>query len=367
MALFSAPVAQPILVGILRVPTATGEQASRPYNLAFPYFNYIAQTTNGFHSNYNGLQVTLDSRNYHGLSFLAAYTFSHALDDWTKSSQATEGLANPANPQYQYGNSDMDVRNRFRFSPTYMIPGIKTPGQMLEGWQISAIWALQDGFAWAPLDETKNDWGGTGENADSGIPSPNSGVVQTWNYSGPKSAFSNNGDTPIPCYGNLTGCIPWATINATNPAIWQTCSAAAVAPYGNGTTNIGGTIVPLKELALAALTSSLGGCYIQKGGILTPPAYGTLGDATRGLFHGPTYQNVDMVVQKNWKFKERYSAQFRVECYNVFNHVSYSQFGDGSSDPTGGSGVIGGGTFGYATSAQAPGNRQFQFGLKLAF
>ena len=121
----------------LALPTHVAEQAARPYNAKFPYFQYIAQTTNGFRSNYDGLQVTLDGRNYHGLSFLASYTYGHALDDWTKSSQATAALANPANPQYQYGNSDMDVRHRFRFSPTYAIPGMKSPGQMLEGWQIS--------------------------------------------------------------------------------------------------------------------------------------------------------------------------------------------------------------------------------------
>ena len=172
--------------------------AARPYATQFPYYRYIAETINEFHSNYDGLQATLNARNYHGLNFLAAYTYSHALDDWTKSSQATTALADPANPNYQYGNSDMDVRHRLRFSPTYTIPGIKSPGQMLEGWSISAIWALQSGFAWAPDDSTTNDWAGNGENLDSTIPTPNNGVWQSWNYSGPHSAFNGNGITPSP-------------------------------------------------------------------------------------------------------------------------------------------------------------------------
>jgi len=270
--------------------------AARPFAAQFPYFQYIAQTTNGFRSNYDALQVTFDGRNYHGLNFLAAYTYGHALDDWTKSSQATSALANPANPQYQYGNSDMDVRHRLRFSPTYAIPGIKSPGQMLEGWQVSAIWALQSGFAWAPNDATANDWGGTGENGDRAIPSPNSGNWQSWNYTGPHSAFSNVGDTPIPCYGQLTGCTPFASA----PAIQQSCLAAAQAPYSNSMQ---------QALAVQALEGASGACYIQNGGILTPPAYGTLGDARRGLFTGPTFQNVDLSLEKMWHFKERYSAQ----------------------------------------------------------
>jgi hypothetical protein len=348
-------------------PDKTAITNGRPFNAAFPYFGYILQTQSGFISNYDALQMTLDSRNYHGLSFLTAYTYSHALDDWTKSSQNTSAEANPANPQYQYGNSDMDVRHRLRFSPTYTIPGIKTPGQMLEGWKISAIWALQTGFAWAPNDQTKNDWGGTGENGNP-IARPNGGVWQSWNYSGPVSAFSNNGDTPIPCYSAkaLAGCTLWSKAGVATPgtaAIWATCSAAAQAPYST---------TLQKDLALAALTSANGACYIQNGGVLTPPAYGTLGNAARGLFTGPTFQNVDLSLNKMWHYKERYSAELRIEVYNVFNHVSFAQFSDGSSDPSAGGGsVSSGSTFGFVTAGQqlsgVSSNRQFQFGLKLLF
>lgn len=343
-------------------PDKTAITNGRPYNQAFPYFGYILQTQSGFISNYDALQMTLDSRNFHGLNFLTAYTYGHALDDWTKSSQNTSAEANPANPQYQYGNSDMDVRHRLRFSPTYAIPGIKSPGQMLEGWQISAIWALQTGFAWAPNDQSANDWGGTGETGNP-IARPNQGVWQSWNYSGPKSAFSNAGDTPIPCYGALSGCIPWATAGAPTAgtaSIWNTCSAAAQTPYST---------TLQKDLALAALLSSKGACYIQNGGVLTPPAYGTLGNASRGLFTGPTFQNVDVSLQKMWHFKERYTAQLRIECYNVFNHTNFAQFSDGSADPTVGQG--GATPFGFSTTGQqlsgVSSNRQFQFGLKLAF
>jgi hypothetical protein len=355
---------------------AAAENLARPYHLAYPYFQYIAQTTNGFISNYDGLQMTLDSRNYHGLSFLGSYTFAHALDDWTKSSQATAALADPTRPQYVYGTSDYDVRHRFRFSPTYQIPGIKSPGQMLEGWQLSAIWSWQTGLAYGPDDATANDWGGTGENSDRTIPNPNSGVWQSWNYSGPRSAFSNTGDTPIPCYGGASGCTSWTNAPVS---VWNTCSAAAQAPYGNGTMNVGGTNVPLKTLALAALTSATGACYIQKGGVLTPPAYGTLGNGGRGMFHGPDFQDVDLNLAKTWHFKERYSAQMRIEVYNLFNHVNFAQVSNGAGgspgapnvDPSTGGGSFNGGNFGFSTAGQQlsgiSSNRQFQFGLKLMF
>ena len=86
---------------------------------------------------------------------------------------------------------------------------------------------------------------------------------------------------------------------------------------------------------------------------------------------GPKYLNVDIALEKMWRFRERYTAQLRIECYNVFNQVSFQPFADGSSDPSQGGGIVtNGGTFGFATSGLANGgssNRQFQFGLKLLF
>src|SRR4029077_3200140 len=50
------------------------EQGPRPFNAKFPYLSNIFQMGNVYKSNYNGLQVTLNSRNYHGLSMVAGYT-----------------------------------------------------------------------------------------------------------------------------------------------------------------------------------------------------------------------------------------------------------------------------------------------------
>ena len=64
-----------------------------------------------------------------------------------------------------------------------------------------------------------------------------------------------------------------------------------------------------------------GGILSPGGAILTPPAYGTIGDANRNIFRGPGYYNVDLSIAKIWKFRERYSAQFRAEFFNLFNHT----------------------------------------------
>jgi hypothetical protein len=327
--------------------------AARPYNSQFPYYNYIVRTTSGFFSNYNALQVTLEGRNFHGLTFLTAYTYGHALDMWTKSSQGTQVLVDPTNPRLQYGNSDQDLRHRFRFSPSYTLPALKVPGQMLEGWTISGVLAVQGGFAWGPIDATRNDWVGTGENLNAVVPSPNSGVFQGWNYSGPRDAFKTD-NRPIPCYGRLSGCTAFASAPLQ---IQQLCNDAAQAPYGNPTQ---------QKLALRALENNA--CYVRGDGVLTPPAFGTYGNAGRNVFRGPGFKNVDLSISKIWRLREVTRIEFRTELFNAFNHPN---FGAPGTNPTAGSA----GGFGFARNTPDASNavlgsggpRHIQFGLKFAF
>jgi len=346
-------------------PDNSAVVSTRPYNAQFPWFNYIVRTTSaGFNSSYDGLQITVDQRLYHGVSFLAAYTYSHALDMWSKSSQNSQILADPFNPRAQYGNSDQDIRHRFRFSPLWAIPGKKSPGQMLEGWSVNGVLAIQTGLPWGVVDSTINDFVGTGENVNSYVASPNTGMVQYWNFSGPRSAFAAS-NVPIPCYNGVNGKLAGCTALAAAPAdIQAACNTAAQAPYGSA---------QLQKLALQSLANNA--CYVRGGGVLTPPAYGTNGNAGRNTFAGPNFRNVDMSVSKSWHFGERYSAQFRAEFFNLFNRVDFASPVSGGSaaaiDPTKGAG----GLFGYAGATPdnsnpvfgSGGPRHIQFGLKLGF
>ena len=318
-----------------------------PYSSKFPYLSQIITTGNLYFSNYNALEVTVSERASHGLSFLAGYTYSHALDNQSSSSISQSAFPlDVNNPRLGYGSTDNDIRHRFTFAPTYDIPGMKAPGQMLQGWTLSGILTLQSGLPWYPIDGT-NDFTGTGE--------VNAGGVQTWNYTGPTSAFTS-GPTNIPCFGNLPDC--------SSAVIPQSCVTAAQAPYAGN--------AQLQQLALASLTNS--GCYMQNGGVLTPPAYGTIGNASRNLFRSPAYYNVDFSVSKLWKFRERYSAQFRVEVFNLFNRADFSIPGSGGTQAAGGIDPTGGQ---FGCSCLTPDNanpvlgsggpRHIQFGLKLTY
>ena len=324
----------------VKAQLALNEAAAMPYAGKFPYLNYIIQAGNGEFSNYDALQLTVNDRVSHGLRFLAGYSYAHALDEYSARGPSALPMApNGTDFRDTYGNSSSDIRHRFTFSPSYDIPGMKSPGQMLQGWTISGILTLQGGQPWSPYDATSNDLLGTGEfNAQPNI----GGVYQPWNYSGPRSAFTS-GPVSIPKLTLKTGAM-------------ATCQSAAEAPYAGNP-----QLIALADAALANF-----GCYVQNGGILTPPAYGTIGNSGRNVFGSPAYYNVDFSVSKIWKVRERYSAQFRAEFFNLFNRADFpipavvnpskGQFGCSCSTPDVNNPVLGSG-----------GPRHIQFGLKLTY
>lgn len=69
-------------------------------------------------------------------------------------------------------------------------------------------------------------------------------------------------------------------------------------------------------------------------GPFSVPALDTIGNSKRNSFVGPSTWNVDLAVAKTVKIHENVTAQFRVDAFNVFNHINasvpapfYTQFG----------------------------------------
>ncbi|MBV8830423.1 MAG: TonB-dependent receptor, partial [Acidobacteriaceae bacterium] len=188
------------------LPGSSAPVASRRPNKLFGD-NRIIQ--NDEEANYNGLSISLRQRLAHGLSMLASYTWSHALDVGTDSNGGGQPM-NPYNWRADYGNSNWDVRHRFVASFNYALPFLLNASngfvrQTLGGWQTNGIVTLQTGFPFNVIQS--GDPANTGR---SGIQRPN--------LVAPPS--SNCGD------GHLTNCI----------------NAAAFAPvtlaYGNAGRNL---------------------------------------------------------------------------------------------------------------------------------
>jgi hypothetical protein len=288
--------------------TNGGEEANRPFATKFPYLSNIFQMGNVYRSNYNALQVTLNSRNYHGLSMVAGYTYSHALDDVGANWDFGYGAGLPedsANVGREYGNSDFDMRQRFTLSLTYAIPGKKGFAQMLEGWEINSIVTLQSSQPWGPID-LGTDASGTGS-----LPvSPPATAPIRWSFFGKPSDFKSR-PTEIPYFAGAS--------NAS-------CATQAMAVDG-GTAGA----------ATAAL--NLFGCYAQGASVMLPPPLGQFGNMSRNIFPDSGFKDFDLSIAKNWHLGERFRAQFRAEFFNILNHPNFAnpyggQNGFGLNDPS---------------------------------
>jgi hypothetical protein len=115
-----------------------------PYAAKFPYLQFIDQSQNSGHSNYNSLQSTLTKRFSHGLSFTGGYTYGHGLDNGSLN-RFGNLPQDSLNPNAEYASGDSDVRHRFTLTASYAIPGKKGFGQLLEGWKLNSIVNLQTG------------------------------------------------------------------------------------------------------------------------------------------------------------------------------------------------------------------------------
>jgi hypothetical protein len=331
---------------------ASVDQTRRPLFSKFPYIGEVDQLSNLDKSNYNGLQVTLTQRPTHGLSFLAGYTYSHAFDDGSNnfndivlppdSSHPTAGV---------YGNSIFDIRHRLTLSTTYAIPGRKGLGQLLQGWELNSVVTLQSASPWGAQDFT-NDFSGTNQvnELDS--------YGQPWNFFGNPNDFKAGRNVATPCWAGSGGsAIPTPCSLGAGPAA---CLSAATA-LGTGAVN----------------TLNSVGCYVSTNGksVLIPPALGTIGNSERNNFRDLGLKNWDVSVIKETKIKERLTAQFRAEFFNVLNHANFSNpngpANAGFNDPsTGQTGNFGCGCNTPDQSAPNPvlgtgGARSIQLGLKL--
>ena len=155
-----------------------------------PFFGYaqLFQAEDTISSNYSSLQAKLDKRFSHGLSFLAAYTWSHSIDG------ASVFFGSGANattifPQDNYnlkaerGNSDFDIRQRLSWSFTYELPIPQSvPKAIGAGWQLGGILTLQTGQPFSVLTGQDNSSTGLGNDRPGLVGDPNSGphTVQRW-------------------------------------------------------------------------------------------------------------------------------------------------------------------------------------------
>jgi hypothetical protein len=319
------------------------EQSARPFNTKFPFLAQIFQMGNIYRSNYNALQTTLTSRNFHGLTMVAGYTYSHALDQVGANWDFGAGSGLPTDSTQtnrEYASSDFDIRHRFTLALNYLLPGKDGFGQLLKGWQVNSIISLYGAQPFGVMDAS-TDVSGTGEL-----------ISDRWDFFGNPKDFKS---TPvgIPFFPGSAD-----PNNPSNPA----CGAKALALDGGTVGNA--------SYALAAF-----GCYAAGNSVLIPPPLGSFGTMGRNIFRDTGFKNVDFSLAKNFRWGERFGAQFRAEFFNIFNHPNFAnpfggQNGWAHNDPSSGSFGCSCATPDVAASNPvigSGGSRAVQLGLKLSF
>ncbi len=332
LSLYGSPNTAP---GLFRPGTNT-----QPYN-PFPTLGGIGQIHYAGVSTYNSLQAKLEKRYTNGLSFLATYTWSHALDDASDAGGnfGAVGDRNLALIPFidEFTNSSFDVRHRVTVNANYELPFGKGKrfvnkggwvDEAIGGWSSSLTYAGQTG---TPFSVSPNISTAAGGGARA--------YIVRDPYKGGGAPDPSNPD--ITCPAQVKNKTNWFNPCAlANPVPGELISDAS---HPIGYKNSDGSVVsipgPVRDEATAI--KLLGG---QQNNI-----------------YGPGYYQVNMSLFKSFPVWREQNLQFRADGFNVLNHPSLGT-PNGSNNNNGG--LISGPKF---FQSNTPDSRFFQLSLKYNF
>jgi outer membrane receptor protein involved in Fe transport len=271
----------------------------------------------GGRSHYNALQLSLDGRSWHGLTYLVSYTWSKSVDIGCTGWYGVEGcgIQNPYNVDADKGPSAIDIPQIFSAAWVYQLPfgsaqkfssGNKVVDYIIGGWNLNGIVTLTSG---QPFD--------IGLGGD---------PAQTLNF-GCCSGYYERLDVVkgVPRYARnkgsvdpITGAIPWLNVQTVTDPITSitTCTGAFT-------------------------------CTFSKF---------QFGDLGRNSLRSDWFKNVDLSLFKQFPINERFRAEFRFEAFNSFNSPTWNIPDRNASDTH----------FNQILSTLSTA-RQLQFGVKLYF
>jgi len=282
------------------VPGVSTYYGRAPY-AELSYIQYLNADANG---NYNGASIKLTQRLQSGLTVLASYTYSKALDEasairGTNASNDDFALENALCRACDYGPSSFNLPHRMVASVLYALPLGRgkqflnkggAASEILGGWNVSGILTMQSGSA-----------------VDTG----------SWD-----SAGFGNGNAS----SNRLNCL-------------------GVSPYVSNPN-------PNNYLNVADFANT----------VAIPNSYASLGNCGRNDLMGPRTTNLDFSALKDFRITESQKLQFRAELFNAPNHPEFAppnaHWGIQSATPSASFGLI------RSTTTIM---RQIQFALKYVF
>jgi hypothetical protein len=274
-------------------------------------FGSIDRGLNNGASNYNALQVYLNSKLHKGIQYTAAYTWSHALDNSSGAfNTGTSGAGifiTPLGPDFKanYGSSDQDQRQVFTLSALGELPFGKgkmflsnvpwAVNEVIGGWHLNVINTLESG---TPITITTGNYQYT---SPTGVVSyPGGGMTNRANLTGKKSYPKKQTE--------------WFDTTAFSyPTV--------INPNGQNSTFV---------------------------------APGTLG---RNSMVGPAFRDLDASIGKDFPLIEGVAGHFTADAFNLSNTPALTNPDTNMTD----------GNFGHITSVRANSQRQLQLSFRLTF
>jgi outer membrane receptor protein involved in Fe transport len=125
---------------------------ARIYAKQLPHAGQIQRNSNDGKNNYNSLQTSYVRRMRAGLTVNMNYTLAHGLGNSVNPSGTNQNGLWTGNPDYDYGNTAVDIRHRIAFAASYELPFGKSldglRGYLAKGWQLNSIAFWQTGSAY---------------------------------------------------------------------------------------------------------------------------------------------------------------------------------------------------------------------------
>jgi hypothetical protein len=303
--------------------SATAAAARRAF-FANPGIYAADVIINGASTDYHALQLETRRRFKNGIFWQANYTFSKSLTDSTGTAQARfEPFIDNARPGIERMRSEFHVTHVLNANAIWELPfgegkrwmdrtGVLNA--LAGGWQLSSIIHWQSGIPFS-------------------ITAPR-GTFNRGARSGNNMAVTDLTRDEIQ---NLIGIFkqPDGRVYFINPSVIDPATGRGVGP------------------------DTLNNAAGFPGQVFFNPTAGEIGTLQRLSLDGPSLFSLDMSLSKRQRIGARYSAEFKVEAFNVFNSPIFN-YGDTDINST---------TFGRITALEpnATGSRVVQVAVKFNF
>jgi hypothetical protein len=285
----------------------------------------VLSRNNSAFSNYQAIQAEFRANNiFKQLTVRAGYTHSKTLDNvseifGTFGGGTTFALAqNPLNAGgAEYSFSGLDIPNTFSAIVVEELPFFKSQhgvlGHLLGGWGFSGSYVWESGQAFTPETIVFSQLTESGDFFDANFDNTfNSGLAPARPFMGSVSAPANSvaifaGDA---C-NIFEGGAPGTSLCSVAPT--QLLSLNAINATPSSAADFTATQVTKSQVRYIANTG------------MAETVFGTpFGNAPRNIGRDAPLNYLNLSLNKNMKFNERASFEFRFNALNAFNHANFA-------------------------------------------